>query len=119
MSLRDVYNEVARIRKESLGSLSPIEALIIELKDDTWASHYTTDDEGHVNFLSFAPHEAIDLAQSFPDVLFIDATYRTNRYNMPFIHFLAAMSIVKTVSIAICLVAAESKPMYLLTVAKF
>ncbi|KAI9911184.1 hypothetical protein PsorP6_008749 [Peronosclerospora sorghi] len=29
MSLLDVYNEVARIQKERLGSLSPIEALII------------------------------------------------------------------------------------------
>ncbi|KAI9912474.1 hypothetical protein PsorP6_005953 [Peronosclerospora sorghi] len=62
MSLRDVYNEVARIQKERLGSLSPIGALIIELEDDTWASHYTTDDEGHVNYLFFAPHEEINLA---------------------------------------------------------
>ncbi|KAI9914672.1 hypothetical protein PsorP6_006828 [Peronosclerospora sorghi] len=96
MSLLDVYNEVARIQKELLGSLSPIEALIIELEDDTWASHYTTDDEGHVNFLFFALHEEIHLAQPCPDVLFIDATYRTNRYNMPLIHFLAVMPICKT-----------------------
>ncbi|KAI9905876.1 hypothetical protein PsorP6_013557 [Peronosclerospora sorghi] len=93
MSLRDVYNEVARIQKDRLGSHSPIEALIIEMEDDTWASHYTTDDEGHVNFLFFAPHEAIHLAQSCTDVLFIDATYRTNRYNMPLIHFLVVIPI--------------------------
>ncbi|KAI9909088.1 hypothetical protein PsorP6_015198 [Peronosclerospora sorghi] len=37
MSLRDVYIEVDRIRKELLGSISQIEALIIELEDDKWA----------------------------------------------------------------------------------
>ncbi|KAI9917081.1 hypothetical protein PsorP6_016852 [Peronosclerospora sorghi] len=116
MSLRNVYNEVARIRKERLGSLSPIEALIIELEDDKWDSHYTTD---HLNFLFFAPHEAIELAQSCPDVLFINATYRTNRYNMPLIHFLAVMSIGKTFRIAMFFVASKSEPMYLLSVAKF
>ncbi|KAI9909156.1 hypothetical protein PsorP6_014851 [Peronosclerospora sorghi] len=119
MSLRDVYNEVARIRKERLGSLSPIEALIIELEDNTWASHNTTGNDGDVNFLFFAPREAIDLAQSCPDVLFIDATYRTNRYNITLIYFLEVMPIGKTVSIVMCFVAAESEPMYLLAVAKF
>ncbi|KAI9906246.1 hypothetical protein PsorP6_003988 [Peronosclerospora sorghi] len=118
MSLREVYNEVARIRKEFLGSLSPIEALFIELEDDTWASHHTTYDGGHVNFLFFAPHEAIDLAQLCPDILFIDALNRTNRYNMPLIDFLAVMPIVKTVSIAMEFVSAESEPIDLLVVAK-
>ena len=110
---------VARFRKERLGSLTPIEALITELQDNTWASHYTTDETGRVNFLFFAPYEAIDLAQSSPDVLFIDATYRTNRYNMPLIHFLTITPIGKTVSVAMCFVAAETEPMYLLAVTKF
>jgi hypothetical protein len=59
-------------------SLAPIEALIIQLtNDDTWALDYSTDGDGYVNFLFFAPFDAIDFAQQSPD-----ATYRTNRCNI-------------------------------------
>ena len=61
----------------------------MELRDDEMAFHYTTNEDGHVNFFFFAPNDAIELAQQSPDVIFIDATYRTNRYNMPLIHFMA------------------------------
>jgi len=81
VSTAEVYNEVARLKKVRLNGLTPMEALITELLDDEdWAIWYTTDDIGHVNFLFFAHDEAIDLAQENPDVILIDATYRTNRY---------------------------------------
>ena len=114
LSLRDIYNEVARMRKERLSGLSPIETLVMELRDsDNWALTYRTDDKGHVNFLFFAPHEAIELAQQSPDVIFIDATYQTNRYNMPLIHFMAVTAIGTTTSIGMCFVANEKEQMYL------
>jgi len=84
-----------------------------------WAFHYTTDEDGHVNFFFFAPNDAIELARQSPDVIFIDATYRTNRYNMPLIHFMAVTGIGKTVSIAMCFVASESEPMYRRAVSMF
>jgi hypothetical protein len=46
------------------------------LTDDDWAVWYTTNNIGHVNFLSFAHDEAIELAHENPDVILIDATYR-------------------------------------------
>ena len=121
VSLRDVYNEIARVKKERLGDLTPIEVLVMELRDDEmdWAFHYTTDEDGHVNFFFFAPNDAIELARQSPDVIFIDATYRTNRYNMPLIHFMAVTGIGKTVSIAMCFVASESEPMYRRAVSMF
>ena len=89
-----MYNEVVRIKKVRLNGLTPIEALITELlDDDDWAVWYTTDDIGHVNFLFFAHDEAIDLAQENPDVIFINTTYRTNRYNMPLLHFMAVTAV--------------------------
>jgi len=70
-------------------------------------------------FFFFAPNDAIELARQSPDVIFIDATYRTNRYNMPLIHFMAVTGIGKTVSIAMCFVASESEPMYRRAVSMF
>jgi len=38
--------------KERLGDLTPIEVLVMELRDDEmdWAFHYTTGEDGDVNF---------------------------------------------------------------------
>jgi len=120
VTTREVYNEIAKARKERLNGLTPIEALIMELtNDDSWALNYSTDLEGHVDFLFFAPFDAIDFAQQSPDVIFIDATYRTNRYNMPLIHFLAITAIGKTVTIAMCFTAAETEVMYRRAVTSF
>ena len=57
--------------------------------------------------------------QTSPDVIFIDATYRTNRYNMPLIHFLAVTPIGRTASIAMCFVASESETMHRIAVSQF
>ncbi len=113
ISLRDIYNVISRAKKERLEGLTPIEVLIKELHNsDDWASRYRTDDVGHVNFLFFAPHTAIELARQSPDVIFIDATYRTNRYNMPDIHFMAVTAIGTTMSIGMCFVADETEQTY-------
>jgi hypothetical protein len=43
VSLRDVYNEIAKTKKERFGDLTPIEVLVMELSDDEMeAFHYTT-----------------------------------------------------------------------------
>jgi MULE transposase domain len=113
ITLRDIYNEIAKARKERVGDLSSIEALVMELtNDDSWAFSYSTDDEGSVNFVFFAPSEAIDIAQASPDVIFIDATYRTNRYNMPLIHFLVVTAIGNTASVGMCFVRSEDEASY-------
>jgi MULE transposase domain len=77
---------------------------------DLWALEYTTDGNGQVNFHFIAPCNRIELAQQ-ADVAFIDATYRTNRYNMPPIHFMVVTSYRKTVRV-MCFVASEEEAMY-------
>ena len=100
-------------RKERLGDLTPIEALVMELtNDEHWALQYSTDDEGHVDFIFLAPSEAIDIARSSPEIILIDATYRTNRYNMPLIHFMVVTAIGRAASIGMCFVRSETEPVY-------
>ena len=79
---------------------------------------YSTGSDGHVNFF-FANALSIDLIQSYPDVILIDATYRTNRYNMPLLHFLGVTAINTTFSIAFCFLSAENEGMYDLGVKAF
>lgn len=109
----EIYNQKKKLRKERFSTLTPIEVLVKEFEeDDTWAANYTTDPERHVNYLFFAYKPAIDLAQRFHDVLLIDATYRTNRYNMPLLHFMGVTSIGTSFTIAWCFMAQETETQY-------
>ena len=63
ISLWDIYNIIAHVRKERLEELTLIKVLIKELyNSDDWASRYCTDSADHVNFLFFTLHTAIELA---------------------------------------------------------
>ena len=72
-----------------------------------------------VNFLFFTRDEMIDIAQASPSVIIIDATYRTNKLNLPAVHFQAVTSIRKTVSIALAFIINEEEPSYLITCRAF
>ena len=117
---QDIHNTKVKERKEQLAGRTPIEALIQQLiTNENWAVLYDTEETGRINFLFFAPEDAITLAQASPEILLIDATYRTNKYNMPCIHFMTVTSIGRTASIALAFVAGETSIIYQLAVSTF
>lgn len=63
--------------------------LITSLENDGYEVRYAAEREGDKAYLKaifFAHTNAIELARSFPEVVSMDATYRTNRSKMPFIN---------------------------------
>ncbi len=80
VSLRDVYNEIARVKKERLGDLTPIEVLVMELRDDEmdWAFHYTTDEMVMSIFSSSLQMTPLNLRGNLPTLsLLMRRTGRT------------------------------------------
>ncbi len=73
-------------------------------------------DDGHVNFIFFTLNEMINITQASPDVILINTTYRTNKYNLPGIHFIAITAVGMTASIGLALVTNEKEPFYNLAV---
>ena len=67
---------------------------------------------GVMNFLFFTPDEMIDIVQASPSVILIDATYRTNKYNLPAVHFQAVTPISKTTSISLAFVINEEEALF-------
>jgi hypothetical protein len=113
IGMREVNNHKTKAQKERFNGLTPVELLIQELQiDNSWASHYTTDPEGHLNYLFFAYNPAIELAQRSPEILLMDATYRTNRYNLPLLHFMGVTCINTSFSSAWCFMAQETDELY-------
>ncbi len=81
--MKDIYNARERIRNAALGGRTPIQALVEQLREDDFVWDVKTDDHGHVTHLFFAHRESLALYHSYPEVLLIDCTYKTNRYHLP------------------------------------
>ena len=61
----------------------------------------------------------IDIAQASPSVIIIDATYHTNKLNLPAVHFQAVTLIGKTTSITLAFIINEEEPLYLVACRAF
>lgn len=86
---RDIRNQKAKLREEELGGRTSTEALLeLLMESDNWATSWAKDpNTNRLNRLLFCNHMGIELAQNRPEILLIDATYKTNQFNMPLLHF--------------------------------
>ncbi len=111
---QDIQNERATLRREALNGDTPIVALgkMLE-KDDDWAYSIAYNHETKaVNRLFFAHAAAIALARTWPEVLLVDATYWTNYYNLPLLHFLGRLPTGKNFTVAFCFISDENERMF-------
>jgi len=65
-----------------------------------------------VNRLFFTHATAIALARIWPEVLLMDATYRTNYYNLPLLHFLGRLPTGKNFTVTFCFISDENERMF-------
>lgn len=107
-----IYNEKAILRKKKLQDLPPIFALLQDLKNVNFKYSYRVDSENRVNSLLFSHETSYSLAQMFPYVLLIDATYRTNRFSMPIIHFVGVTSRNSSFTMGVAFVSKETTDFY-------
>jgi hypothetical protein len=121
---RDIWNERARLRLKDLAGMTPTQALVAILQDkgedSSWVFRFETDDSGHVTQLFFTHKKVIMLVRQFFEVFLIDATYKTNRYKMPLVHFMAVVPVSNrkrnrtgsNLSAAFCFLSGEKEPSY-------
>lgn len=113
VTIQDIYNERGKLKAEEVGELTVCEALWKQVFGSSyWAAVRDNSDDGHLNRLFFAHSTGIKLAQNYPSVLLIDCTYRTNRYNMPLIHFAGVSPIGEGFSIGFAFIAQETEFFY-------
>ncbi|MBW0504164.1 hypothetical protein O181_043879 [Austropuccinia psidii MF-1] len=77
--LKDIYNQVKKVKKDKLKGRRPIDALIDTLKEENFVLSSATDAEGHITSLFFTHPLAIKLLHGFPNVIIMDCTYKTNK----------------------------------------
>jgi hypothetical protein len=116
---RDIYNMGQRLRNETLGGKTPIQWLVDELERLKFFVHIDTDENNRVTRLFFAHSECIQLLKKHPDVILIDCTYKTNRFNMPLVNICGSSGNNMTPQFAVAFLSGEKKPDYTWTMECF
>lgn len=88
----DIYNYTTALKRERLAGLPSTHALIQEL-ERKGIHHQVKLVDNRVESLFIACPESIKLAKENPDIILIDNTYKTNRFNMPLLHIVGECNI--------------------------
>ena len=82
---RDIYNIKSKARADSLGSLTPVQALMQQLhvREDWFVRMRKDQTTQQLEGLFFCRKSSQRILELNSEVLILDATYKTNRFNMP------------------------------------
>ena len=113
-SARDMYNARAVAKRRKLGPRTPLQALMEELTGNSsqWYCKYTMDAWDQLTNLFFSYNPSLDWLAKYPDILFIDCTYKTNRFNLPLCIATSTTACNKTFYVAFAFLRHEDQPSY-------
>jgi hypothetical protein len=98
--MKDIYNARQWIRSSNLNGRTPTQALVAEMSSDDYIWNAPSGLDGHVTHLFFAPRQLLELYKTYPEVLLIDCTYKTNRFHMPLCNIMGITGISTSVYVA-------------------
>lgn len=89
---QDVSNLIQSIRNVELNGNTPIDALLETLDAEDWVhEHMLEEQSGRLKRLFLASKDCLAYAKTHPDVLIMDATYKTNRFDMPLLNVIGKL----------------------------
>jgi hypothetical protein len=106
---RDIYNVRQRARQSRIQGLTPTERMLRDL-DSIHAYHRSRVENGRITHLFVVAPQAADTLRLSPELLFIDCTYSTNRYNLPVLHIVGVNGNNKTIPVGVALLPNEQEP---------
>ena len=112
--LKDVHNACQQIKGEKGVGYDPMQQLENLLVENHF-TYYTRENDttNAVEDIFFVHKHSFTMWCAFPHVLMIDATYKTNMYNMAFVQVVGMASTNQSFSIAHAFIAAEKADNYL------
>jgi len=84
----DIYNLNASFKREQKHGLSANNALIQHLQDTGIHFKINITQNNQTQHLFIAYPQSIKLAQTNQDVVLVDNTYKTNKFDMPLLHMI-------------------------------
>jgi hypothetical protein len=82
LTLRDIENVYEEVKKAMNRGLPAVQAMLSKLGDE-YQFQYVLDDHDRLERVLFFHNASLQLLRLFPKSYVLDATYRTNRFNLP------------------------------------
>jgi hypothetical protein len=86
---QDILYLVQKLQTIELNGNTSIDALDETMDAQGWVHDHETDNEGHLTHLFMASKECIEYARKHPDILIIDCTYKTIRFEIPLLDIIS------------------------------
>ena len=112
--LQDIRNAVKRYRIGRSSEHPSIAAALLEkLQERSYYYRYSVDDEDHIDCLFFCHPRSVEIYQRHHDLLFLDATYKTNEYSLPLLNIVAVTGENTSIQLGVCFLRGETEEHYL------
>jgi hypothetical protein len=113
LKAQDIRNLRKMLRRQFLKGRSPIQALITQLPEDgNWNFSYELSEDYHVTTLFGMHKSSLDILRMNPYMLFMDCTYKTNRFKMPLLDIVGVTATNKTFYVGFAFLGDEKQPSY-------
>src|ERR1051326_3709408 len=117
---RDVRTDKKTLRNIQLNGRTPTETLLDDLKSSPdWLFDFKLDSQNRLQNLFFAHQKSIEIYRANFDVLIMDCTYRTNRYNLPLLHIIGSTNMSTYFTIGFCFIRVEEQLDYFWALSAF
>lgn len=113
ITAQDIRNRIAEMQRQSCEGESTIHALANQLDREGFWSRIQFDDKGRVTAVLFAHPGSLGFLQSYPDVLILDCTYKTNKYRMPLLEIIGVDACQRSFCVAFAFISGEETQDYL------
>nr|KAJ0208671.1 hypothetical protein LSAT_V11C400191360 [Lactuca sativa] len=112
-TLKTIYNERLKLRSSWNYGKTPMQVLMEILNEKHFVTDFSVNSiSNELENLFFIHPRSLNIWKAFPHVLIIDATYKTNKYGMPFVQIVGTTSTNKTFSIAFAFIVNEKEENY-------
>lgn len=110
---QDIYNRIAESKRELCEGQSTMQAFANQLDEQGFWNRMQLDEGGRVTAVLFAHPESLAYLTAYPDLLFLDCTYKTNKYGMPLLDIIGVDACQRSFCIAFAFLSGESEGDYI------
>jgi hypothetical protein len=106
---KQIYNARWRLKQRSWAIRNEMQHLFKCLEDNYFFKARTNGDSDFVQDIFFAHPKSVCLFNTFPTVLLIDSTYKTNKYGIPLFEIVGETSTEETYSVGFAFMSNEKE----------
>ncbi|KAL6191068.1 hypothetical protein ACLB2K_037460 [Fragaria x ananassa] len=112
-TLKTIYNARQRYRTKDLAGRTQMQQLLSKLSLHGYIEHHRSIEQDEVLSDLFWTHPTnVDILRSFPHVIIMDCTYKTNRYRFPLLEIVGVTSTNITFTVAFAYLNSEKEDNY-------